>query len=575
MAAVHADPEQELLFEQAKAFLMQADADGQSVYDNLHSIVSAMLEENPGDVAHHPERFADLSSKLKKHVFVGAAAPTSAANAAPPTHYTQVERSEANRRLFEKPAPEVKTVVEQPTPFTTVTTTTIVPKQAPRFKSVVLENAFWKHAGVGLSDNEAFLLDQSITRLAAEKDLSEVRFVGKILGTSKNYLVVSSKRWTAPEEKVYEEVNTMPKPPRKKVEVDIQSEPAYKGCNRLSFWVTHTPSTAWVLLPDVTPQQLNAARKIRKFFSGNLDAKINAYPAFPWTEAVYLRAQLSRIVSATYIAPNGFLEKVEPEEEEEADDEEEGKKKGPKPAKYWPLTKANKEPEEIPVPGFADPETWVHSEGYIYETGRQTKVPPKPETEEEEEAPPEDEEEEEEKKEEEEKELFNPIKKDASYAIIHLPKEPNPEEEDEAAEEEPPAEEGEGEEKEEKEEDEEEIADDDPLRKKIPAWVVRLTNTLYKSHSVAVVRSLRWPGAVAYAAQKGKQWGAVYFGYGFKKTDHAFAPVPSIDILKEAEDITEAVDPTAANEKLVMRGEEPKEADSEDEKDEEEDAEEA
>ena len=563
-----ATDDQELAFQQAKAFLMQADADGQSVYDHLHTIVAAMMEENPNDVAHHPERFADLSSQLKKYQFVNGASGN-AANNAPVTHHSQVERSKENRSLFEQPKPEVKTTIEQPTPFTTVTTTTVVPKEAPRFKSVVAENTMWKHCGAGLSDQEAFLLDQSITKLAASKNLSEVRFVGKIFGIHGNYIVVSSKRWVAEGENVFEEVNTMPKPPRKKVEVDIQSEPAYKGCNRLSFWVTPTASGKWTLLPDITPQEINAARKIRKLFTGNLDAKINAYPAFVGTEAKYLRAQLSRIVSATYITPTGVLEKVEPEDDEEADAEEEETKKGPKPAKYYPLTKLNKEAEEVSVITLADAEQWVHSEGYIYETGRQTKVPEKPETEEEE---PEvdDEEEQEEKKEEEEKELFLPIKKDSSYAIIHLPKEPNPED-DEEPEEEPPAEEGEGEEKEEdeKEEDEDEIADDDPLRKKIPAWTTRLTNTLYKNHAVVVVRSLRWPGAVAYAANKGKSFGAVYFGYGFKKTDHAFTPIPATEIVKECEDIVEVADPTAANEKLVMRGEDPKEADSEDEKEEE------
>lgn len=568
--------EDELKFQQAKAYLMQSDQDGQCVYDHLQNIVAEMMETNPNDVAHHPERLADLSSQLKKHKFTNGDASKSA-NAAAVTHHTQLAAAEANKELFEKPIPEVSTVVEKPTPYTTVTTTTTKAKAAPQFKSVVAENAMWKHCGAALPQQEAFLLDQSISRLCAQRKLEEVRFVGKILGINTNYIVISSKRFIAEDEKVYEEVYAMPKPPRKKVAVDVQPEPGYKGCNRLSFWVTPDANSNWTLLPDITPQQVNAARNIRKFFTGDLKATINAHPHFVGSEATYLRAQLSRILSSTYITPGGVLEKVE-EEEEEAEEDEDGKAKGPKMGKYFALTKLNKEFEGETTAAFADPEQWVHSENYIYETGRQSKIPEKPEGDEEEEPVEEEDEEEdgEEKKEEEERELFLPIKKDSSYAIIRLPKEPNPEDEEEEPEEETPAEgEEEKEPESEKEEDEDEIADDDPLRKKIPAWTTRQTNTVYKSHAVVVVRSLRWPGAVAYASNKGKNFGAVYIGWGFKKTDTAFTPTAATEIIKEADDIVEMADPTAGNEKLVMRGEDPKEADSEDEKDEDEDEEDA
>lgn len=568
--------EQDVVFESAKAYLMRADAEGSSLYDHLHKVVYQILEENPQDVAHHPERFTEVSSEIKRHSFEYGEV-TSQANLSKPVHCTQLARAEENRKLFEKAAPEVVTKIEQPTPFTTVTTTTVVPKTAPPFRSVAKDNSMWRYCGVGLGEQEAFLLDQSITKLAMERKLEDVRFFGKIFGTSADYFIVSSKRYTKEGETVFEEVNTMPKPPRKKVDVDIQSEPPYKGCNRCSFWVTSDPSQSWTMLPDTTPQRINAARQITKFFTGNLDAPVIAYPTFDGKERDLLRAQLSRIFSATFIAPVNALEKVEPEEEEEPEDEE--GKKGPKLAKYLPLVRPSKEfaPEdETGNPALLDTEQWAHSEGYVYKTGRQTKVPPKPEVEGEEEENKE-EEEEEPKKEEEEKELFLPIKKDSVFAVITLPKEPNPEDEEEEAEAEPAEEthnEGEEEkEEEEKEEDEEEIPDDDPLRKKITAWSSRLTNAVYRKHAIVAVRSLRWPGAVAYSASAGKVWGCVYIGCGFKKTDHAFTPVPAPPILKECPDLTEVQDATAANEKLVMRGEELKEADSEDEKPDEEEQE--
>ena len=572
------------LFQQVKAFLLQADHEGRSAYDHIETMIRTILEENPDDIASHPEKLTELSALIKAHEFKYGATSTGA-NAPAPVHSSQAERFSDNLGLFLKPAPEIVTTIEQPTPYTTVTTTTVKPRTAPSFKSVTAQNAAWRHCGVGLPETEAFLLDQSITKLAMEKQLDEVRFVGKIFGTKGNYLVVSSKRYTAPDEHVYQEVNDMPKPPRKKVEVDVQAEPAYKGVNRLTFWVASHASDAWVQLPDITPQQLNAARKVRKYLTGDLNASVVSSPSFEWNEATLLRAQLSRILSATYISPANALEKVEPEEEEEPEgDEEDGKKKGPKPAKYTPLTRASKEyapDEEAGVAPLLDLEQWVHSEGYIYETGRQTKVPEKPEVEGEEEEPKEEEEEEgegEEKKEEEEKDVFVPVKKDFLYAVINLPKEPTAEDgEEEEAEPEPDeaGEDGDKEEEENKPLDDEEIPDDDPLKKKITAWTARLTNTTYKKHAAVVVKSLRWPGAYAFATKGAKDWGCVYFGNGTKKTDQAFAPLQPPPIQKEVADIVEVMDPTAATEKLVLRGEEPKEQDSEDEKDEEEPEEEA
>lgn len=564
-----------------KAYLMRADAEGRSVYDHLQSCMLDILDENTLDVANRPERFAEFSALIKQQQFSfgDAAAPTSAPPASNPA---VAQTAAAAKSLFDRPEPEVATTVEQPTPYTTITTTTVKPKKAPPVPALSGELKLWRFAGVGMPARECLHLEQSIAKLAMAKGLEDVRFVGKIFGTRGNYIVITSKRHTEEGEQIFEEVNTMPKPPRKKVPVDVQAEPGYKGCNRLTFWVTPDAVSPWAKLPDVTPQQINAARKIKKLFTGDLDAKINAYPVFEGTERTYLRAQLSRILSATFVAPVNALEAVTPEEEEEAEEEEEGKPPKAKLAKYVPLTAANKEyapDEEAGVAALNDLEQWTHAEGYIYETGRQTKVPPKPEVEgeEEEEQPEEEEEGEEAKEEEEEKELFGPLKKDALYAVIAVPKEPNPEEDEEEdaggdaeAEE---GEEGKDPNDPDKLEADEDIPDDDPLKRKLYPWTTRLANTIFKKHAVCVLRSMRWPGAVAYAAQQGKKWGAVYFGDGLKKTDAAFTPTPADPVQKEAADMLEVADATAANEKLVLRGEEPKEADSEDEKEDEEEEE--
>lgn len=586
----------EALFEQAKAYLMQADEHGESVYDMLYKTVYSMMEENPEDVANHPEKLSDVLSMLKRHQFRGNGGVTmthSDARGAGSVPPSQSDAATRNLSLLERPKPEVKTTITQPTPDTTVTTTTIVRPTGPAFASVAKDNSMWRYCGAGIPEQEAFLLDQSIAKLARDKKLSEVRFVGKVFGLTADYVIVSSKRYVdeAAGETIYKEANTMPKAPRKKTTVDVQPEGAFAGCNRLSFWVAANAASEWVLLPDTTPQLVNSARVINKLFTGDLDAPVVTHPAFLGVERDYLRAQLSRIVSATYISPAGALERPEEEEDEEDDVDEDGGRRPPKPAKYVPATVVSKEYQpdiEAGVAALADLEQWVHSEGYIYRNGRQTKIPPKPENEEEDEEQPEEDDEEEgpnpltagtydpNEEEEEEREMFQPIKRDVLHAVVNLPKEPNPEEEEEEADEEEP-EEQEGEvdpevlaEREREQEmalkkpvEDEEIADDDPLKKKITAWTAQVVNAIYKKHGVVAVRSVRWPGAIAFAGQGGKTWGSVYLGNGLKNTDFSFVPPPAPLIQQEVKDVTEVADPTAANEKLVLRGEEPKEEDSE------------
>lgn len=581
------------MFARTKAYLMKANKDGVSVYDHLTRVMEQLLDENPQDIANDPSKFNEMFALLQQHSFVNGQS-TPACNepcSIPPSELTRLSE---NERLFERLPPETVTTIEQPDPYTTVTTTRVKPHTAPPYESVAQHNHYWAWAGCGVTEEEAFLLDRSITMLAMEKKLAEVRFVGKIFGTRGDYYVISSRRHVNEGETVYKEINTMPRPTRRKLEVPVQAEPGFVGVNRLSFWVTSHPASTWTLLPDVTPQQICAGRQIKRLFSGDLNAAVISSPPFNWNEAVYLRVQLSRIVSGTYISPLGALEEPEDdaEEEEEEDDDEDAGAKKPKEAKYRPLTVSAKgfaAEEDSDVTQWAKLDQWVHSEAHIYENGRQTKVPEKPEEEEDEESgeqqqqqmDEEEEEEEEEVVEEEEKELFTPIRSDFLYAVITIPQAPvideedeEEQEEDEVPEEAPEAAEKLADDMPSKPVTDDEVPDDDPTKVKVAAWTVRVVNNNSKKHRVVVVKSLRWPGAVAFAAEGGKRWGCVYFGNGLKKTDFSFTPILALPVLSECADITEMQDPTPATEKLVRRGEDPPEPDSEDEAEEVEEAEE-
>ena len=74
--------------------------------------------------------------------------------------------------------------------------------------------------------------------------------------------------------------------------------------------------SAWKKLPDLTPAEITAARKINILFTGDLTRKIICNPFFFGTEAEYLRAQISRIQHSTAILPKGSMRLTEDNERE-------------------------------------------------------------------------------------------------------------------------------------------------------------------------------------------------------------------------------------------------------------------
>merc|ERR1719217_285545 len=132
-------------------------------------------------------------------------------------------------------------------------------------------------------------------------------------------------------------------------------EPPGVGLNSATYFVAPSAVDEFVQLEDVTPEAVLAAMKIRKYFTGDLSAPVNCYPAFPGSEAAFLRAQIARIAQATAVKPAGAL--IVDEESEAT----------PKPL--------------LPNPEYAVPdslpaaESWVHGYGGILKIGRCTNVP--------------------------------------------------------------------------------------------------------------------------------------------------------------------------------------------------------
>ena len=70
------------------------------------------------------------------------------------------------------------------------------------------------------------------------------------------------------------EVDVIPKPNYKPPPV-VPKEPRGVGANKKSFFICNEPGKPWVKLPQVTPAQIVASRKIKKFFTGRPDAPVS------------------------------------------------------------------------------------------------------------------------------------------------------------------------------------------------------------------------------------------------------------------------------------------------------------
>ena len=141
-------------------------------------------------------------------------------------------------------------------------------------------------AGVSFGEENTIRLSRSLKRLAIMSGADSLRFVGKIFGTKNDYWVAAG-RLNQAEEDVR----------------DASVEPRGTGVNNLVYWVTDNPLHDWIQLSDCRPEWINAARKIRHIFTGDLNAPIDCNPQFSGKERHLLRATLARIFSATAIVP--------------------------------------------------------------------------------------------------------------------------------------------------------------------------------------------------------------------------------------------------------------------------------
>jgi len=167
----------------------------------------------------------------------------------------------------------------------------LIKKQPFAMPNFLEEAEMLEWAGVSFGEADTYRLSKSIKRLAVMSGAERIRFAGKILGSQKDYWIVSGVL-QEPEENGQ----------------DSSIEKRGTGANQLVFWVTDNLLNDWIQLPDVQPRHIEFARCIKHVMTGDLNAEIDANPGFPGKERHFLRAQLARIFAATTIAPKGLFE---------------------------------------------------------------------------------------------------------------------------------------------------------------------------------------------------------------------------------------------------------------------------
>jgi len=440
-----------------------------------------------------------------------------------------VARAVALKQLYSTPKPKVNMITGE------VEDTGNVPADFET-ENLVADAAMFEAAGVGLSAGEMYGVMLAIKRLGGNEDnkVDTARFFGKILGTGADYYVFEThlKDYEKGEEK---------EPAEGEIPAEASGE---AGANYYTYWVCNYLGGPFTKLPDCEPTTIKVARQIKKYFTGDLDAAVIAYPPFPGTEKDFLRAQIGRIVSATVVCPLDYFKLAE---EDGAEGEELQKIEGDKKSEEYEAKTAAE---------MLNLENWCHRYHHIKPQGRCKFYEPElPETDEE------DEDKTERPEPETSPPLLETLDKDGEKTPSEVP-------DWGFAIAKPAA------------EDPEATPESEPR----PAWATcTSTNVPGVQYPVVAVKSIKWPGAAAVYSEVGRKdegkpadarFSNIYVGYGFENVQ--FEP-PAPPKIEEEYDLGGPRDPenpepdTDPEPKMVMATDLP-EIPPEPEKEEEEDA---
>ena len=124
----------------------------------------------------------------------------------------------------------------------------------------------YQWAGIGFGKQEIYRLQKSLKQLATDSGAAKLKFFGKIRGTEQDYYIAEGE--VEGEDEGEEE------------EKPADFEAKGSGVNKLTYWVSHQSFEKWTKLPDISPKDVDAARKIKVLFTGDLNRTIFTNPFF-------------------------------------------------------------------------------------------------------------------------------------------------------------------------------------------------------------------------------------------------------------------------------------------------------
>lgn len=463
--------------ESIQKFLATPDARGQDIHSHLSEVFSHILKDSPNELY---SEFESVSAFVKKNNFVYRQPQSdSQVNSLPKRTTPLTPWINSSLNLLEKHRERGSAGVW-------------VEKQPPQLgvlPNLLADCELLKWAGVSFGEEETYRLSASLKKLMHNSGARGLRLWGKVFGTTLDYYIAEGAVQSTGKEDI-----ERPK--------DFESRGT--GLNEFTYWATNQLFSEWVELPDVSPQQLQTARQVKKYFTGDLNAEVRTYPSFPGKERHLLRAQIARISSATILIPKGLM-KVNEEDPS--------------------LVELEEEPAVLNYEEAASEESWVHAHAHILRAGRVAHIEPEVPDNEEidleelknkliEEDPPVD--------------RLRGLAEDESWTeeerpwVFSLP------------------------------------GDGQVYALKPPGE----GNTCY---AVNVIRNRRWPGALTVFRMG--HWTNLYLGYGLKSTDQVLRPVAPPDVLDDPEDPMEQPEPTPL-EAPVEPGEESSDGEKDPEEDE-------
>jgi radial spoke head protein 4A len=151
-------------------------------------------------------------------------------------------------------------------------------------QDLLADERLFNCAGIGFGQQEGYLLQKSLQKLAAEKSATFLRFFGKIRCTQTDYYIAEATVEGGEDAGGDDDDNENAEAK------DPDQEEKGTGVNKYTYFVTNSPFAPWKMLPDIAPSHIQAARKIKVLFHGDLERDITVNPFFFGKEKHLLRA---------------------------------------------------------------------------------------------------------------------------------------------------------------------------------------------------------------------------------------------------------------------------------------------